>query len=53
VVNSVSALNAEIRRFNYNGWLPESDPSIIPLPGAGAMGFAGVLALGARRRRAI
>ncbi len=53
VVNSVSALNAEIRRFNYNGWLPENDPSIIPLPGAGAMGFAGVLALGARRRRSV
>ncbi len=52
-VNSVSALNAEIRRFTYSGWLPENDTPIVPLPGAGAMGFAGVLALGARRRRAI
>lgn len=53
VVNSVSALNAEIRQYNYNGWLPESDTPMIPLPGAGAMGFAGVLALGARRRRTV
>lgn len=47
VVNSISAQNAEIRRFNYNSWTP---PVTIPAPGA-----ASVLALGGliatRRRR--
>lgn len=54
VVNSVSQLDAEIRRYNYNGWLPPEDemPPAVPLPGAGALGFAGLLAVGARRRRA-
>src|SRR5690606_12652717 len=54
VVNSVSQLDAEIRRYNYNGWLPPEDemPPAVPLPGAGALCFAGLLAVGARRRRA-
>lgn len=52
-VDSISALNAEIRRFSYTGWLPpvEDDTPLVPLPSAGALGFAGVLTLGARRRR--
>jgi choice-of-anchor A domain-containing protein len=52
VVDSISALNAEIRNFTYTGWLPpEQDTPVVPLPGAGALGFAGLLTIGARRRR--
>lgn len=52
VVDSVSHLGSEIRRFNYNGWLPpEDDTPIVPVPTAGVMGLAGLLTLGARRRR--
>lgn len=52
VVDSLSFQNAEIRRFNYTGWLPpEDDTPVIPLPAGGAMALAGLLAIGARRRR--
>lgn len=53
VVNSLSTLNAEIRRHTYNGWLPEEDTPIVPLPTAGFMGLVGIGALGARRRRGL
>lgn len=47
VVNSISEQNAEIRRFNYNGWVPDTN---IPAPGvASIMALAGLAAT--RRRR--
>lgn len=52
VVDSISFQNAEIRRHTYTGWLPpEDDTPMIPLPTGGAMALAGMLAIGARRRR--
>ena len=47
VVNSISEQNAEIRRFNYNSWVPDAN---IPAPGVSSiMALAGLAAT--RRRR--
>ena len=43
VVDNVSVMNAEIRNFNYTGF--------VPAPGAGALIALGLCLAGSRRRR--
>jgi choice-of-anchor A domain-containing protein len=48
-VNSISNQNAEIRRFNYTGYVP---PVIVPEPASGLLlGMAGIVLVGWRRLR--